>query len=136
MEILYNLMALVTVLTIKHFLADFTPLQTHYMLANKGKYGHWGGISHSGIHALLSFVVLFVSTEMSFDILRTILYLSVGEFLVHYHMDWFKENYNRMNGWKSTDYQFWILFGVDQLVHHLTYVAMILIYASQILHLH
>ena len=135
MEILLNLMALVTLLTIKHFFADFTPLQTHYMLANKGFYGHWGGISHAGIHALLSLILLFLSTNMTTENFIVILYLSVGEFLVHYHMDWFKEKYNRTKGWKMTDYQFWVLFGIDQLVHHLTYVAMIIIYASQILHI-
>jgi len=120
---------LVTLLMIKHFLGDFTPLQNHYMLANKGIYGHWGGISHAGVHTILSFVVLFMASTGFTEIrLGFIFYICVGEFLIHYHMDWFKEFLIRVKKWRNTDYQYWLLFGADQLVHHLTYIAMIFIY--------
>ena len=121
MEILF----LVTILTIKHFLADFTPLQTHYMLANKGIYGHWGGISHAGVHVILSFVVLIMSA-VGFAEIRwsMVTVICVGEFVIHYHMEWLKEYLCRTMKWKSTDYQYCILFGTEQVGHHLTYIAM------------
>ncbi|NQU67192.1 MAG: DUF3307 domain-containing protein [Candidatus Marinimicrobia bacterium] len=126
MEVLY----LVTILTIKHFLADFTPLQTHYMLANKGTYGHWGGISHAGVHAILSIIVLVIASIGFAEIRWAMIFcICIGEFFIHYHMDWFKEYVCRVKEWKSTDYPFWGLFGIDQLVHHLTYIAMIWVYA-------
>ncbi len=122
MDILY----LVTLLTVKHFFADFTPLQTHYMLKNKGIYGHWGGISHAGVHTIFSLLILVIASSMYADSkLLLALYLCAGEFIVHYHMDWFKEKLGKIKGWTMTDYQYWILFGVDQLVHHVTYIVMI-----------
>ncbi|MFQ6611022.1 MAG: hypothetical protein ACE5D7_09530, partial [Fidelibacterota bacterium] len=76
------------------------------------------------------FVVLIMSS-IGFAEIRWIfiIVICVGEFVIHYHMDWYKEYLCRTMKWKSSDYQFWILFGVDQLVHHLTYIAMIWVYA-------
>lgn len=47
----------------------------------------------------------------------------VGEFLVHYHVDWTKANVMRRAGYTSDQSQFWWAIGADQLIHHLTYVA-------------
>lgn len=113
--------ALLTVLIwleIKHFIADY-PLQTLYQLKNKGTYGHPGGILHSGIHVAgtaLAFLLVPPTLALGAAIL-------VGEFLVHYHVDWAKENIIRRMGYTATDRGFWWAIGVDQLIHHLTYVA-------------
>jgi hypothetical protein len=39
---------------IKHFVADGI-LQTNYQYANKGKWGHPGGLIHAGNHGLFTF---------------------------------------------------------------------------------
>jgi hypothetical protein len=92
------------------------------MWQNKGIFGHWGGISHSGIHAFTTYIILcfFVdSTEFA-------LLLAVGEFVIHYITDYAKMNINRIKGWGATTHdEFWQLTGFDQLVHQLTYVAII-----------
>jgi hypothetical protein len=105
-------------LFVKHFVADFL-YQPPYQWQNKGTYGHPGGLVHSGQHAILSLVLLlfFVSPMIAVAI-------AAGEFIIHYHMDWFKMRYNKLKGWGATTHnQFWVLLGVDQLVHSLTYIG-------------
>lgn len=111
---------LLTLLTLKHFVFDFL-YQPPFQWQNKGTYGHIGGIVHSGQHAAASFVILlfFVAPLLAAAIV-------LAEFVIHYHMDWFKMNYNAKKGWTATTHnEFWVLLGVDQLVHSLTYVGMV-----------
>lgn len=112
------LLALMVVLMYKHFIADFL-YQPPYQWKNKGTYGHWGGIVHSGQHAACTAILLPL-----FDVeLSKIVLIVLVEFLVHYHMDWAKMNINKKYGWGATTHnEFWILVGVDQLVHALTYI--------------
>lgn len=112
---------LITLLLIKHFVWDFW-YQPPYMWQNKGTFGHWGGIAHSGIHALTTYFILvpFVASPM------TALILASVEFASHYVTDWAKMNINRVKGWGATTHnEFWQLTGFDQLVHQLTYVAIV-----------
>lgn len=112
------LIAVFLILLVKHFVCDY-PLQTRWQLLNKGTYGHPGGIVHSGIHALgttLAFLVMTPTFIVGLAIMA-------GEFVVHYHIDWTKENVIRRMGWTAQDGQFWLALGSDQLAHHLTYVA-------------
>jgi hypothetical protein len=107
-------------LFVKHFVADFL-YQPPYQWQNKGTYGHLGGILHSGQHALLTWLILicFFSRHSWLPFL-----ISIGEFVIHYHMDWFKMKYNKYKGWGATTHnEFWVLLGVDQLFHSLTYIG-------------
>lgn len=109
---------LLTLLTFKHFIFDFA-YQPPYQWQNKGTYGHWGGIVHSGQHALASLVILLFFTPYA-------IFIAAGEFLIHYHTDWAKMSINKHYGWgANTHEQFWILLGVDQLIHSLTYIGMV-----------
>ena len=54
----------------------------------------------------------------------------VGEFLIHYHLDWFKAQVMGATGWTPKQSPFWWAIGADQLGHHLTYAAIIAILAS------
>lgn len=111
---------LIFVLLTKHFIFDFL-YQPPYQWMNKGTYGHPGGVIHSLQHALATFVVLLFFTDpwMAWA-------MCVFEFFIHYHMDWFKMWYNAKKGWKcNTHNEFWILTGVDQYVHALTYIAIV-----------
>lgn len=111
---------LLLLLTVKHFVFDFL-YQPPYQWKNKGTYGHWGGLVHSGQHAVATFLILVFFTSS-----WTALGLCLLEFLIHYHMDWFKMNYNRHKGWTATTHnEFWVLMGFDQMVHSLTYVLVI-----------
>jgi hypothetical protein len=52
-----------------------------------------------------------------------------AEFLFHYHVDWLKERYVKSNGLTAGDAWFWHAIGVDQLLHGLTYVAIVWVLA-------
>jgi hypothetical protein len=114
------MLILLLLLTIKHFVLDFV-YQPPYQWQNKGTYGHIGGIIHSGQHALATLLILMFFTGPVVGIS-----LSIGEFIVHYHMDWFKMWYNKKKGWGPTTHnEFWVLTGFDQMVHSLTYLAIV-----------
>lgn len=114
-------LAAIAVLMFKHAVADFY-LQTPYQYLNKGTYGHPGGFLHAGIHTALTPFVYLVLVPSSFLL---VLGITLAEFAVHYHVDWLKEQVTQRNGWTSQDRGFWHTLGTDQLVHGLTYVAIV-----------
>lgn len=113
-----NVLAL---LLLKHFVCDF-PLQAFpYQYRNKGTYGHLGGILHSGIHVVGSLLVLVWFTDMS-----TAIALSLLDGLCHYHIDYAKMNIGRIFNLKPDNSEmFWVLLGIDQLLHMATYYVMV-----------
>jgi hypothetical protein len=115
-----TLLTILSLLFVKHFLADFA-YQPRYQWANKGTYGHWGGLVHTGQHVLLTVLILLVFS-ISLPVIATI---AIAEALIHYHTDWAKMNINAHFGWGATTHnEFWILTGFDQLIHALTYMGM------------
>lgn len=122
----------ITFLFVKHFIVDF-PLQSWaYQYGNKGTYGHPGGILHAGLHSVftvLSFLLLFyIFGSFSLVSLGVSLYLGLVDGFVHYHIDWAKMNINKKMGWGPTTHnEFWVLLGVDQLLHALTYIGLVLL---------
>lgn len=108
-----------TLLLVKHFVLDFY-YQPPYQWMNKGTYGHLGGILHATQHALGSFLILMFFNPI------IALPLALIEFVLHYHIDWFKMSYNKKKGWgANTHEQFWQLLGLDQLAHQLCYIVMV-----------
>jgi hypothetical protein len=114
-------LAAVAVLMFKHAVADFY-LQTTYQYANKGTYGHPGGFIHAGIHVALTPLVYLVLVPGSLLVAGAI---ALGEFVLHYHIDWAKEQITRRNGWTAQNPGFWHLLGTDQLIHGLTYLVIV-----------
>jgi len=120
----YSTLLLMTLFIVKHFICDFTRLQSPSMLMNKGTYGHLGGSTHALIHAAVSTIIVF-PLYLSQQNLGLFFALAVFEYVVHYHMDWFKMWWTKRKGYTATDHQFWLWFGIDQLVHYLTYIFMV-----------
>jgi len=114
-------LAAVAVLMFKHAVADFY-LQTPYQYLNKGTYGHPGGFIHAGIHIALTPLVYLVLLPGSLLMAGAI---ALGEFILHYHIDWLKEQVTHRNGWTARDRGFWYALGTDQLVHGLTYLLIV-----------
>ena len=117
---LQTVLFLLTLLQFKHLFADFF-LQTPKMLAARHVYLHSGRVQHAGLHGLFSFgVFLIIGAPVVFALI-----LCAVEAVVHYHIDWLKG----VHGDKAQDgpdtAAYWRAFGVDQLMHQLTYVAMI-----------
>lgn len=113
------LLALLLGLQIKHLVADFM-LQSRYILAGKGRYGHPGGLVHAGLHGGLSAAVLVMAGVPPMP--ATVIVLA--EVLVHYHIDWSKARWTAERVLTSTQPRFWIALGVDQLLHQVTYLLM------------
>lgn len=112
---------------VKHFVVDFL-LQGPYQWKNKGKFGHPGGILHSGLHALTTIAMfyLFVYLYPGQFLTSMIFSLALFEFVVHYLMDWSKVNINAYKGWGPTTHpEYWYLLGFDQFIHTITYVVMV-----------
>ena len=114
-----TVLVVLLLLTIKHFVVDFL-LQNKFQWSNKGKYGHPGGLLHAGLHGIGTALCLY-----SFD-WTDILFLAGFDAVIHYHIDWAKTNINERMGWGPTTHeQFWWILGADQLLHSLTYLAII-----------
>jgi hypothetical protein len=116
----FLVLAALLILQFKHFVADFV-LQSSYQFLNKGKYGHPGGILHAAIHALGT-LPAFLVIAPTFALGAVII---VGEFVVHYHIDWLKERTVRTNQWVFPQAEFWWTFGADQAAHQATYVVIV-----------
>ncbi len=110
---------------IKHFLCDFV-LQTAYLYRNKGNYGHLAGFIHAGLHVIGSLpAVLLIGGAPGLIAL-----VLAGEFLVHYHVDWLKLYIDKHFKLRIDRSSYWIVFGVDQLLHQLTYVVILALLAQ------
>jgi hypothetical protein len=110
---------LVLLLQVKHVVADYM-LQNAYMLANRKIYGHPGGLLHVAVHFAGSLVVLLlVGTGPGL-----LLALLAAEAVVHYHVDWAKDNVVARLGLTTTDAAYWYAAGIDQGLHQATYLAM------------
>ena len=107
-------------LELKHYVADYF-LQPGWMLAGKGDFRQVGGYAHAGVHAGMSALVLLVAGTPWL----TLAGLVVAEFIVHYLLDYSKIHYSRGVHVDTQPRRFWMLHGVDQITHQLTYGAMI-----------
>ncbi len=131
-----NALILLTLFVIKHFYCDFHPkIQTPAMYLNKGTYGHPGGIAHAFVHVAASaLILLFIFPTVELAVvgkanihLGILAGLLVFEGLVHYHMDWFKMWWNERKGYRcDLSDKFWFWLGIDQMVHYMTYIIMVL----------
>lgn len=106
-------------LQVKHFAGDFV-LQSSRQARFKGIYGHRAGLEHAGTHAALTIPCLLAVGISP----RLALAAAAIEFVIHYHEDWFKARISRRIGLMPDGRAYWAMFGADQLVHQLTYLAM------------
>lgn len=113
---IWILLALLT----KHFIVDFL-IQPSWMYLNKGNLRHPGGWVHAGLHAGVTLYIL-----LAFHVPYAGL-LAWMELFLHYGIDYAKVNINLRTGWKPTTSEyFWMLLGLDQYLHQLTYLVILL----------
>lgn len=118
--LLQTFLILLLLLQVKHMFADFF-LQTPRMLLSRDDYFHLGRLQHAAVHAGLSLAVLMiVGAPLGFAIA-----LCTLEGIVHFHIDFGKGRYSCKAGHGPADGGYWRAFGLDQLLHQLTYVVMI-----------
>lgn len=113
-------LAMLCLLQLKHMFADYF-LQTPKMLSGRGEYWHLGRAQHAGIHALGSAIVLAI---MGAPAIFTLV-LMAAEWFVHFNIDFFKASYSEHKKYTPAQAGFWRAAGVDQFMHHLTYIVMV-----------
>ena len=124
---LQTALILLSLLQVKHLFADYF-LQTPRMLSGRDEYLHLGRAQHAGLHGLFSVVVfLLVGAPIGFTLV-----LCLIETVVHYHIDWGKGCHAARQRHQPTDAGYWRAFGTDQLLHQLTYVAMVWGWAAMV----
>ena len=116
----YTFFILLVGFQLKHFIADYL-LQPSWMVHGKGSIAALGGYLHAGIHAVASAVVLLLVATP----LWLVAVLCLVEFVIHYLLDFAKIHYSHGVDEQREPARFWGLFGLDQLLHQLTYVVMI-----------
>jgi hypothetical protein len=116
-------LAALTAFQLKHFACDFA-LQTERQIKAKGIYGQLAGMEHSGLHAVASLPALLLLTRSP----AAIVLVMACEFLIHYHVDWSKARIDKSQGFSDTSTAYWIVFGLDQLIHQMTYLTIVFVF--------
>jgi len=113
--------ALYVVFALKHFLADFV-LQFNWMATGKEQARGWAVplAAHAGCHAALTLLLVLV-------IAPGLWWLGPVDFLVHGGIDRGKALALRRLNLKQNEAGWWWIFGADQLLHHLTHLAFIVL---------
>ncbi len=106
-------------LQLKHFFADYM-LQWPAMIRDKCHLDRPGGYIHAGIHVAGTLVVL-VALGIAWSVIWKLL---VAEFVIHLLTDYFKAKYSSTRKHSVSSGAYWTAHGFDQLIHHLTYVAL------------
>ncbi|MEL6201202.1 MAG: DUF3307 domain-containing protein [Pseudomonadota bacterium] len=109
---------LLVALQIKHFVADYL-LQNNWMISGKQSLLALGGYAHAGVHVIGTWIILvFFAVPLSFAIS-----IVIAEFFIHYALDYAKVRLDRVTSGEKNQRVFWAKHGLDQLLHHLTYVG-------------
>ena len=116
-----EILTLLLLLQIKHCYADFV-LQTYMQTVKKGVWLDPIGISHTVDHVYCSLIVLLLFSLFVPISAVGILLVSFVEGIVHYLVDYTKVKYGSKDNTKPL---FWTQFGLDQLAHQATYLAMV-----------
>lgn len=109
-------------LQVKHFIADYM-LQWPSMIKDKCHLDRPGGYVHSGIHVIGTLAVLLLAA-VPFSLVWKIL---LGEFIIHFVTDYAKAVYGTTRRSDMSSGSFWMVHGLDQLIHHLTYTVILVI---------
>ena len=111
-------LTVLAVFQMKHFICD-GPLQTLAMVQAKSHYGRPLGLVHAAVHGLGTLLVFLVAGAPAALILALI------DSLVHYHIDFSKENIVKYFKWRTSDGPFWWAMSADQAFHQLTYIGLV-----------
>lgn len=115
---------MLVVMIVMHTIADYTPLQNKDMFKAKAEGNFWGVVPHGMWHAtFVGMTVLFFGFGLEAALIAALI-----ELVIHTLMDWTKgmiplkyERFCDMSNWR-----FWTLFGVDQAVHVLTKIFIVM----------
>jgi hypothetical protein len=114
-----DIIALLLLFQIKHWYADFK-IQTYMQTVKKGIWLDPIGMSHTADHIWTSLVCLFLFSLFYPVSAGTIIMVAFLEGIYHYIIDYTKVKYGCKDNTKPL---FWNQFGLDQLAHQASYLA-------------
>lgn len=114
-----EILALLVLLQIKHWYADFK-IQTYMQTVKKGVWLDPIGISHTTDHIKATAVVLTIFWFIHPVSIWSLLLVVALEGICHYFIDYTKVKYGCKDNTKPL---FWNQFGLDQMAHQLSYLA-------------
>ena len=117
------MLLLITLLLVKHAIADFF-LQRSFMFKDKHVYAGSGGMVHAATHGFLTLLAIVACLP---NLWLFAIVLSLLDAVVHYHIDYIKSNWNVRAQATTSELRFWYAFGLDQTAHFLTYVLIVYI---------
>jgi hypothetical protein len=113
--------AMLVAFQVKHLIGDYL-LQTGWMVRGKTRPGPdymFPLAVHVFVHAATAFAIVMVVNP-------ALWYLAIFDFGVHFIMDRIKSSPRLLGRYTDMNKQsFWIPFGIDQMVHHLTHYFII-----------
>lgn len=118
------ILLILTLFTMKHLLGDFV-FQTTYMVVGKQKEAlgdfFYPLSFHCLVHILLSLPIVFFFLGFQFWWFLPL------EFVIHFILDRLKSGPKYGGSFSINEHPrvFWVLFGVDQCLHQLTYILFI-----------
>ena len=118
-SILFQTILLIALLQFKHFDCD-GPLQTKAMVVAKSIYGAKLGLVHAGLHGISTLIVLLLTHYP----IQICFVLGLIDFIIHYHVDYTKENIVKYFRWGTNDAKFWWALSADQSIHQFTYLGL------------
>jgi hypothetical protein len=114
-----EILLLLLLFQIKHWYADFK-IQTYMQTVKKGVWLDPIGMSHTGDHIWGTLVILVIYSFFYTINAVTILCIAFAEGIYHYLVDYTKVKYGCKDNTKPL---FWNQFGLDQLAHQVSYLA-------------
>ena len=114
-----EILLLLLLFQIKHWYADFK-IQTYMQTVKKGVWLDPVGMSHTADHIWTTLVILFLFSFLHPITIAAIVTISVCEGIYHYLIDYTKVKYGCKDNTKPL---FWNQFGLDQLAHQVSYLA-------------
>jgi hypothetical protein len=118
-----TMLLLVTLLLVKHVIADFF-LQRAFMFRDKHIYAGPGGISHAATHGLLTTIAIIICLP---NLWVFAILIGLFDAVAHYHIDYIKSSWNVKTKASPSENRYWYAFGLDQMAHSLTYVLIVYI---------
>ena len=112
------LMLVIGAFTVKQFIADFV-LQTNWMAQGKARLVGWQLplLAHSATHGIFTLLI-----TLAFQ--PHLWWFALVDFGVHLVIDFSKSKIGHLTGWGIADGSYWMLFGLDQFLHHATGLAL------------
>ena len=114
-----EILVLLLLFQIKHWYADFK-IQTYMQTVKKGVWLDPVGISHTCDHIWGTLIILLIFGFFYPISVITIITVAVLEGIYHYMVDYTKVKYGCKDNTKPL---FWNQFGLDQLAHQVSYLA-------------